>query len=314
MRHIWKTFALVAAIGLLFGTAQAGTILVVSDAQVPGVDGGNHNDDSLVAFLEGFGTVDTSGMNGQMKEGDAVSPFAPGNEAKLQALNDADLIVVSRRTGSGGYDNERERQGWNGLSTPLILQSSYLTRGGSTKWGWTDTNHSKVGAAVTDMAIETAEASHPFVSGLATAVAMFDWSKDNGDPGTAPKSIEVPSWDDPVGDTFKGLTALIAQMDGLPMLIDMPAGTDLDQGGSLKFGTTGGRRAFLGHWGYDDGYPAGTNGSDGGPSDWEDYITDDYKTVFGNMITTMIPEPGTVSMLIAGLLGLVLWGWRRRKS
>jgi hypothetical protein len=48
----------------VLGSAEAATILVVSDCKVPGVDpSGIHEDDELVLFLEGLGfTVDTDGM------------------------------------------------------------------------------------------------------------------------------------------------------------------------------------------------------------------------------------------------------------
>ena len=88
------------------------------------------------------------------------------------------------------------------------------------------------------------------------------------------------------------------------MLVDIPAGTDLFETG----GTTAARRAFLAHWGYDDS-PTGTNGSDGGPADWEDYVTDGYKNVLENMIVEMIPEPATMAILSLG--GMAVLARRR---
>ena len=74
-----------------------------------------------------------------------------------------------------------------------------------------------------------------------------------------------------------------------------------------KYGIAGARRAFMAHWSYNKGL-ADTSGSDGGPPDWEDYITDDYKDILAGTIATMIPEPAT--LLLLGLGGLLL---RRRR-
>ena len=93
------------------------------------------------------------------------------------------------------------------------------------------------------------------------------------------------------------------------MLGEFAAGFDFDEGGALTFGTAAGRRAYLGHWGYDDG-TSGTNGPGGTPSEWEDYITADYETVLTNMVSNMIPEPATLTLLAAGVLATLI---RRRK-
>lgn len=47
-------------------------------------------------------------------------------------LSSADLIIVSRRTDSGDYSAEVEF--WNGLETPILLQSAYLSR--DNRWRW----------------------------------------------------------------------------------------------------------------------------------------------------------------------------------
>jgi len=311
MGNIWKGLALLAAIGLLLGTsAQAGTVLIVSDCNAPDVVDGDHNDDEMVTYLEGLGyTVDTSGMGKAMREGDN-GPWgsSAGSADKLQALNDADLILVSRRTSSGSYDNDRK--GWNELETPLVLMSGYLTRGGGqNKWGWTVGASGNAATSVETMDIDAGQTAHPFVAGVTGPVQLFDWP---GDPAAAPKAVYLPNKDgtsDPVS-----AATVVGTFDGRTYLMDIPAGTDLDpdNGSTDKYGVTGARRAFMGHWGYDDS-PTGTNGSDGGPSDFADYITADFEAVLGNAISTLIPEPGTVTMLIAGLLGLALYGWRRRK-
>jgi hypothetical protein len=53
------------------------------------------------------------------------------NQAK-QDLEAADLIIVSRRTSSGSYSADIAF--WNGLKTPILLQSAYISRESVWKW------------------------------------------------------------------------------------------------------------------------------------------------------------------------------------
>jgi hypothetical protein len=52
--------------------------------------------------------------------------------AAKASLSSADLIIVSRQTSSGSYDGDLEF--WNGLETPILLQSAYLSR--DNRWRW----------------------------------------------------------------------------------------------------------------------------------------------------------------------------------
>jgi hypothetical protein len=57
------------------------------------------------------------------------------DDAKIAAMNAADLVVVSRDTNSGDYNNDAtERANWNGLTVPLIQTSTYLIR--DSRWQW----------------------------------------------------------------------------------------------------------------------------------------------------------------------------------
>lgn len=51
----------------------------------------------------------------------------PLDAAKRANLEAADLIIVSRQTSSGSYNAEPGF--WNGLTTPIILHSGFLSRG-----------------------------------------------------------------------------------------------------------------------------------------------------------------------------------------
>ncbi len=60
------------------------------------------------------------------------------NPGGVTDLNAADLVIVSRDTNSGNYNNGGaggvEATAWNSLTSPLILMSSYLVR--SSHWKW----------------------------------------------------------------------------------------------------------------------------------------------------------------------------------
>jgi hypothetical protein len=280
-------------LGLVAGSVQAGTILVVSDCNDPLTADGDHNDDSLVTFLQGLGhTVDTYGMNKTMQNDlDATD---------LQHANDADLIVVSRRTSSGSYNRPTQ---WNGIATPLIQQShGYLGR--NSRWGWFNAGNADQDKTVMTMVIDAGQTGHAFVTGVTTSptVTMFDTS-GAPTPGELPKAVNTPD-----GGVRTG-TVEIASYNGKPMLGEFASGFDFDEGGALKFGTAAGRRAYLGHWSYDDG-TTDTNGPGGTVAEWEDYITADYKTVLTNMVSNMIPEPATLTLLAVGVAATLI---RRKK-
>jgi len=279
-----KVLLVVALLASIAGLGQAASIIVISDAYAPDdpTPDVTHEDDALVAFLEELGyEVDTSGMGGAYKEGN--NPFA--DAAKVSALLSADLVLVSRRTSSGSYDNDR--MNWNQLNNPLLLMSGYLTRGGSNnKWGWTTGASSDVkdGDVLSGLTTVDVIGAHPFLPDP----EVFDWSANGGVP---PKGVFLPNSSSEV----VGGTVVAEYGADRPFLIDYAAGIDLDAGNGTTdfYGVLGDRRAFMGHWGYDvEGY------------DFSSMITDDYKQILGETIAVMVPEPATLMLL--GLGGLLL--------
>ncbi|MFC1604921.1 hypothetical protein ACFL5F_07830, partial [Planctomycetota bacterium] len=58
------------------------------------------------------------------------------DDAKIAALNAADLIIVSRNINSDDYDDGDEPTQWNAITTPMILSSTHIVR--SSRWKWVD--------------------------------------------------------------------------------------------------------------------------------------------------------------------------------
>jgi hypothetical protein len=252
------------------GDSEEVTIALVSHCEVPGVDpAADHEDDELVAWLQGLGfDVDTICMNDSCT--DSKNPFA--NSAIVSALENADLLLVSRRTTSGNYDGNTAN--WNALGTPVVLCSGYFTR--STRWNWSPCESSDANPpSSTDMTIEAGRENHPFLKGLTGSVQLFDWSTAPT-PGVWPRSVYLPDCDFVAGAEIIGR---YGDADQQPVLADIPAQTTLANGD-----TTGERRVFLGHWSYDNELAAPFNRA----ANWDDFITDSYKTILRNIINEVL--------------------------
>ncbi len=239
-------------------------ILVVSDAADPLTAGGDHEDDELVAWLQSLRyTVDTHGMNQEMQ-----GTFDVGD---LEAIAACDLILVTRRTNSGSYNEPTQ---WNTLTKPLILCSGYLTR--NSRWYWHNSDSSDTAPNTTvNMTVESGQEGHPFLNGLTGPVQLFDWSAAPT-PGQWPKGVFLPEADFVGGSTLIGR---FGDSDPRPMLADIPAGTTLVNGN-----VAGERRVFFGHWGYDTELGAPYNRE----ANWDDFITENYKTILHNIIKEVL--------------------------
>lgn len=313
------------AVLVLSSAAQAApvtkTVYLVSDAAAPGdlnPPDDWHNDDEYVTWLETLSwtvgadtwsvTVDTRGMSQTMREGN-IDANHKGYAA------DADLIIVTSRCNSGQYD--ADRKWWNEVATPLILNTGYIVRGedSSKRWGWEYEDATGATLSETDMDIKLNMGDHDFVSlihDIGDPAAMFDWDDPStGDVETeAPKAMTLPR----KTATWDANTVIIGDFDTdeQPMLVDVPAGTNLDtlNGTANKYGTTTADRALFGHWGYD--CAADGSGWESDYWDWEDFITQDYKDTLENIVATKlgVPEPATLTLMGLGLAGLLV---RRRR-
>ncbi len=282
---ILKTISTVLMALFLTVPVHAANILLVSDACAPDEGcGDNQRDDVFVDFLEDLGhSVDTSGM------GEAYHSANEWwtDEAKVGAMDAADLVIVSRRTNSGAYRGGIAVQAWNGTATPLLLMSSYLTR--DTRWGWQ--SGGDIGAQAndhTEMTVLVPES--PLVAGVDVEAQVFDWTSpsiggtENDNPGVWPKNVTSPQIDSVIEG---GL--VVGQFDDRAFLVHYPEGTTwivADDGeGSAQDGEFAADRVFLGHWGYD------INNAAGEAYNFLDFVTSDFLTVLESSIDTLAPGP-----------------------
>ncbi len=80
--------------------------------------------------------------------------------SKVDELNAADLVIVSRSTHSGDFTNDDETTLWNSVTSPLILMNVYIVR--SSRWMWMDTTSQEDA----DDIIVASDPAHPLFDGV----------------------------------------------------------------------------------------------------------------------------------------------------
>jgi hypothetical protein len=123
------SFLLILLVFLFSNTAAAEKIIWVSDAQKDTL--GVCFDQGWVDLLEGEGY--------EVQREDSTMQGIPLTSDQIDTLESADLIIVSRATNSGVYNDPA---GWNGIAKPLLLTSAYISRGvgGGSRWQWLNTD------------------------------------------------------------------------------------------------------------------------------------------------------------------------------
>ncbi|MFH1882892.1 MAG: LamG-like jellyroll fold domain-containing protein [Planctomycetota bacterium] len=120
-------------------SATAANIVWVSDGYDDNGDGAP-DDAAWVDLLAAQGhTVDYS-----------IGNWLSLDDDKIAALNAADLVIVSRNSNSGDYDDGDEPTQWNSVTTPIILSSTHIVR--SSRWKWLDTTGTSNLAPLMDLA------------------------------------------------------------------------------------------------------------------------------------------------------------------
>ncbi len=236
----------VLALALGFGSlADGATIVWVSDNKTPanGVPADQGWVDVLIA--EGY-TVDLSFRNKEARTLDAT---------KIAALNAADLIIISRDTDSGNYDDGTEIAQWNGITAPILMQVAQIAQ--NSRWKW-------VNIGATNTAQPTLEAVIP-------THHVFD-----GVPLDATNQVSIVTTNCSfLSTTDVGNGKLVAKRAGnnQPWIVEWAPGTEFYTGSVEKAG--GKRMLFVG---------GGTSGVSDGTYNYNDA----GKKMFLNAIRYMI--------------------------
>jgi hypothetical protein len=145
----------------LMSSAHSATIIWVSDAYDDNADG-EPDDQGWIDMLEANGyTVDLSFRN---MEGRTL------DDDKIEALNAADLIIVSRNSNSGDYaNNATEITQWNSITAPMILQAMHIAR--NTRWLWVNT---ETLPNLSNSSINILETGHPIFAGVQNGAQLTD--------------------------------------------------------------------------------------------------------------------------------------------
>jgi beta-lactamase regulating signal transducer with metallopeptidase domain len=192
---------------------------------------------------------------------------------KVDELNAADLVIVSRSSNSSDYDDGDEPILWNSVTTPLILMNGYIVR--SSRWRWMDTTTTVSEGYIIMLALDT---THPVFDGVTfegdNMVICLDNTFGSG-TSTFVGSIDV------------GNGTLIAQtLADYTWIAEWPAGVEFYAGSGQISG--GPRMLFV----------AGTQEVYGPPpTPWGAWnLTAEGKQIFRNAIAYMLPEaPGPVA-------------------
>jgi hypothetical protein len=201
---MFKRFVLVlAALPLLqAGVVRAAEIIVITENVDQDLDR-IEDDQELIDWLIAEGHSVNLRRNNWMNL----------DSRKIADLNAADLIIVSRLTHGGVYNDGDEPTQWNSLTTPLLLMSPYFVR--NTRWNWVSSQI--VTNDTADIYAEAVDPNHPVFRNI-SLMALHPTGRIN--PADFVQVI------DPLVGT--GITSFMGTMDvGNGRLIAKPAGLDM---------------------------------------------------------------------------------------
>ncbi len=195
--------------------------------------------------------------------------------AKVDELNAADLVIMSRSTYSHDHSDGNETTLWNSVTTPLITMNSWVVR--SNHWHWMDTTD----AVWRDRIMLALYTTHPVFDGVTFEMGNLVTFLDNT-VGSGQATF--------VGSIDVGNGTLIAQtLDDHTCIAEWSAGVEFYAGSGH---IAGGRRML---------FTAGTQERDGPPpTPWGAWnLTAEGEKMFRNAIAYMRPAapeaPGPVA-------------------
>ncbi len=165
-----KLIVLLALVVAVTGIAQAATIVWVSENKMP-AGATENNDQGFIDLLEaaGYDVVDKRIIG----DGDSSNYWKSLDDAKVAELNAAGLVIISRSTNSGAYDDggsvggEQEETVWNSITAPMISMAPHLMR--SSRWKWLDSS----GTSTLDLDTMTIiDPGNPVLDGLVLDVSL----------------------------------------------------------------------------------------------------------------------------------------------
>jgi len=226
--------------------ADAANIIWVSGTYDDNGDGAP-DDQAWVDLLEAQGhTVDYNGRYWRTLDND-----------KIAALNAADLIIVSRNSNSGDYDDGDEVAQWNSVTTPIILQAMHIIR--SSRWRWLDST-------------STISRDDPMMDVLVCVDALCE--------GVSFQVLDAAIGQTTFIDTTDvGNGTVLAQTDdGLPWITLWESGVEFYAGSGQN---AGGPRLM---------FPAGTQEAGGTVGRGEFNLTPEGVTIFLNAVNMMLTK------------------------
>jgi hypothetical protein len=114
------------------------------------------------------GVRDDQGLEDWLKAQGYAVDVQPGNWTvldpnKIAALDAADLVLISRATSSGNYDDSAEEiAAWNGITAPLLDLTAYLVR--NNRWKWV--NSADAPNNTPTVLLLAVDANHPVFAGV----------------------------------------------------------------------------------------------------------------------------------------------------
>jgi hypothetical protein len=118
---------------------------------------------------------------------------------KRANLEAADLVIVSRQTNSGDYNDGDERAFWNGLATPILLHSAYLSR--DSRWRWLQGNQHDADGLTHVAVVDESNLIFNGVTIIDGQVQIFPTAIDNTDVSTQDSAGNGTKIATPAGST-----------------------------------------------------------------------------------------------------------------